>query len=233
MTGSIGGAAITGVALLVVAKAPVPGRAKTRVAATTGDAVASQLAAASLLDTLATVTAVGADRGWPVVVALTGDLSQAARGEEITAALLGVTVVPQRGDGLDERLAHAHADAARAAGVAGIVQVGMDTPQLSPQDYVTAAEAVQAGERVLGPADDGGWWLLGLPDAAEAAALIGVPMSTDSTADHTQHAVGQVTWLRTVQDMDTWPDAQHIAAGIPQSRLAAVVDGALSAGVPR
>lgn len=225
---------IGGVALLVVAKAPVPGRAKTRVATTTGDTVASQLAAASLLDTLATVTAVGADRGWPVVVAMTGDLSQAARGEEIAAVLLGVTVVQQRGDGLDERLAHAHADAARAVGVAGIVQVGMDTPQLSAQDYVTAAEAVQAGERVLGPAADGGWWLLGLPDAAEAAALIGVPMSTDSTADHTQQAVGgQVTWLRTVQDMDTWPDAQHIAASIPGSRLAAVVDEALSAGVPR
>lgn len=233
MTASIGG-----VSLLVVAKAPVPGLAKTRIAATTGDTVASELAAASLLDTLATVTAVGADHGWPVVVAMTGDLSQAACSAEITAVLLGVTVVQQRGDGLDERLAHAHADAARAAGVSGIVQVGMDTPQLTAEDYTTAAAAVQAGERVLGPADDGGWWLLGLPDAAEATALIGVPMSTDHTADHTQRAFGQVTWLRTVQDMDTWQDAQEIAAGIPlspraQSRLAVVVDEALSAGVSR
>jgi hypothetical protein len=222
---------IGGVSLLVVAKAPVPGLAKTRIAVTTGDTVASELAAAALLDTLATVIAVGADHDWPVVVAMTGDLTQAACHEEIAAALAGVTVVDQRGDGLAERLAHAHADAAIASGATGVVQVGMDTPQLTAADYVAAAEAVQAGERVLGRADDGGWWLLGLPDAAEATSLIGVPMSTDHTADHTQQAIGHVTWLRTVQDMDTWEDAQQIAAGIPQSRLAAVVDEALAAGV--
>lgn len=224
---------MTSVTLLVVAKAPVPGHAKTRIAATTGEPVSAALAAAALLDTLATVIAVGADHDWPVVVAMTGDLTQAACHEEIAAALAGVTVVDQRGDGLAERLAHAHADAdaAIASGATGVVQVGMDTPQLTAADYVAAAEAVQAGERVLGRADDGGWWLLGLPDAAEATSLIGVPMSTDHTADQTQQAIGPVTWLRTVQDMDTWEDAQQIAAGIPQSRLAAVVDEALAAGV--
>lgn len=222
-----------GVALLVVAKAPVPGLAKTRVAVDTGDATAAQLAAAALLDTLHTVIAVASERDWPVVVALTGDLDDAAHADEIRVLLDhdGLTVVPQRGDGLDERLAHAHADAAVAAGVSGIVQVGMDTPQLTAEDYVAAAEAVLAGDRVLGPADDGGWWLLGLPDATDASSLVGVPMSTDQTAEHTARALGITVRLRTVRDMDSWTDAQHIAGDTPDSRLAAVVAEARSTGV--
>ena len=225
-------AAPGGVAMLVVAKAPVPGLAKTRIAADTGDATAAQLAAASLLDTLHTVLDVAAEHAWPIVVALTGDLADAAHTDEITALLDGdaITVVPQRGDGLDERLAHAHADAALATGVAATVQVGMDTPQLAADDYVAAAEAVLAGDRVLGPADDGGWWLLGLPDATAAAALIGVPMSTDSTAEHTARALDITVRLRTVRDMDSWTDAQHIAGQTPDSRLAAVVGEARSTG---
>ncbi|MBV8177250.1 MAG: glycosyltransferase, partial [Mycobacterium sp.] len=63
------------VTLLVVAKAPVPGRAKTRLAATVGDQLAAEIAAAALLDTLDAVAAT------PVatrVVALTGELADAA-----------------------------------------------------------------------------------------------------------------------------------------------------------
>ena len=63
------------VTLLVVAKAPEPGRAKTRLAATVGDRVAAEIAAAALLDTLDAVAAA------PIagrVVALTGDLDAAA-----------------------------------------------------------------------------------------------------------------------------------------------------------
>jgi glycosyltransferase A (GT-A) superfamily protein (DUF2064 family) len=222
---------VGGPTVLVVAKAPVPGLAKTRIAATTGETVAAELAAAALLDTLTTVIGVGTDRDWPVVVAMTGDLDQAAHGDEIAAALAEVTVMQQRGDGLDERLAHAHADAAASTGRPGVIQVGMDTPQLTADDYETAGEAVLSGDRVLGPAEDGGWWLLGLPVAAEATALVGVPMSTDRTADLTQRAIGNARRLRTVLDMDSWSDAQQIAAQIPGSRLAVVVDEALSAGV--
>jgi glycosyltransferase A (GT-A) superfamily protein (DUF2064 family) len=202
--------------LLVVAKAPVPGLAKTRVAATIGVAHAAELAAAALLDTLMTATAVG----WPVVVAMTGDLGRAARGGEIAKALSGVRVVGQRGEALGERLAHAHADADAAHGV---VQVGMDTPQLTIADYLTAGGAVRRGRRALGPATDGGWWLLGLPDPAEAYALRDVGMSRGDTGDRTREALGDVVQLRAVRDMDTWADALAIAEEIPRSHLAAAV----------
>ncbi|MBD8607085.1 DUF2064 domain-containing protein [Aeromicrobium sp. CFBP 8757] len=212
---------MTAPTLLVVAKAPVPGLAKTRVAQTVGDDVAAELAAAALLDTLATASAVG----WPVVVAMTGDLSQAARAEEIAAALEPLRVVPQRGEGLAERLAHAHADAAATSeDGTGIVQVGMDTPQLLVADYLDAGRMVELGSIVVGPATDGGWWLLGLPDPSLAERLVDVEMSADDTGAKTVEALGgDVVTLRTLADMDTYDDAVAIAADIPISRLAEAV----------
>src|ERR1700758_328868 len=97
------------VTLLVVARAPELGRAKTRLAATVGDRVAADIAAAALLDTLAAVAAA------PVagrVVALTGDLDAAAEAAEIRQRLESFTVIPQRGDDFANRLANAPADAA-------------------------------------------------------------------------------------------------------------------------
>jgi len=85
------------VTALVVAKAPVPGLAKTRLAATLGDAAAADIAAAALLDTL---DAVAAAEFSARIIALTGDFAQASRREELQAAFASYTVVEQRGDGL-------------------------------------------------------------------------------------------------------------------------------------
>lgn len=77
------------VSVLVVAKAPEPGRVKTRLAAAIGDKVAADIAAAALLDTLDAVAAA------PVTaraVALTGDLDSAADSAEIRRRLKSFTV---------------------------------------------------------------------------------------------------------------------------------------------
>ena len=118
------------VTLLVVAKAPEPGRAKTRLAATVGDRVAADIAAAALLDTLDAVAAA------PVaarVVALTGDLDGAAAGTEIRHRLEAFTVIEQRGDSFADRLANAHADAGSDFGGYPVLQIGMDTPQVTAE----------------------------------------------------------------------------------------------------
>ncbi|MGA8986965.1 TIGR04282 family arsenosugar biosynthesis glycosyltransferase [Aeromicrobium sp.] len=216
--------------VLIVAKAPVPGLAKTRIAQSVGDVAAAEVAAAALLDTLMTATSVG----WPVVVAVTGDLDHAIRGDEITAALATARVVEQRGAGLGERLANAHADADAGRGV---IQVGMDTPQLTVADYLDAGRMVELGSRVIGPAGDGGWWLLGLPDPDEAHGLIGVEMSQGDTGEQTELALGgNFVRLRSVRDMDTWDDAVEIAEHLPISQLAwavrdIVANAAAEAGV--
>ena len=101
------------VTVLVVAKAPVPGQAKTRLAASVGDRAAAGIAAAALLDTLdAVADAPVAAR----VVALTGSLDDASAGGEIRSCLADFSVVPQRGADFAERLANAHVDAAALEG---------------------------------------------------------------------------------------------------------------------
>jgi glycosyltransferase A (GT-A) superfamily protein (DUF2064 family) len=200
--------------LLIVAKAPVPGLAKTRIAATVGPAAAADLAAAALLDTLDVAANCDAD----VVVAITGDLGSAACSDEIKEALANVTVINQRGVGLAERLAHAHAD---AAGHGPVVQIGMDTPQVTVDDLAAADALVRSDGAVLGPAADGGWWLLGLDDATRAEFLADIPMSAADTGARTRAALGaDRPRLRELRDMDTWADTVAIAAEVPLRRIA-------------
>jgi len=200
--------------LLIVAKSPVPGFAKTRIAESVGPAAAADLAAAALLDTVD----VGVCCFEDVVVALAGDVTAGVRPDEVIEALADTTVIQQRGDGLAERLAHAHVD---AAGHGPVVQIGMDTPQVSIDDLLAAAALVESDGAVLGPAVDGGWWLLGLADATRAESLLGVPMSAGDTGRRTQEAFGgDLPLLRELRDMDTWADALAIAAAVPDRRIA-------------
>ncbi|MCW2746962.1 MAG: glycosyltransferase [Nocardioidaceae bacterium] len=207
--------------ILVVAKAPVPGFAKTRVARTVGDAAAADLAAASLLDTLHAV----ATLGWPSVVAMTGDLDRAAQSAALADALSAFDVIEQRGDTLGERLAAAHIDADRGHGV---IQIGMDTPQVTRADLVVAAERLMRSRGVIGPADDGGWWLLGLRNGTDAKVLDDVAMSQDDTCDQTIAALRSVgvdlSRIRELNDVDTWADAIAVASEHPDLLMAAVVD---------
>jgi uncharacterized protein len=171
------------VTLLVVAKAPEPGRAKTRLAATVGDRVAADIAAAALLDTLDAVAAA------PVaarVVALAGDLDAAAGATEIRQRLGSFTVIEQRGDDFADRLANAHADSADGYPV---LQIGMDTPQVTADLLTGCARRLLEAPAVLGLACDGGWWVLGVRTPAMAECLRGVPMSRPDTGELTLKAL--------------------------------------------
>jgi rSAM/selenodomain-associated transferase 1 len=204
---------------LVVAKAPVAGLAKTRLGARIGYAAAADLAAAALLDTLdACADAFGSD----CHLALTGDLDSACRAGELRSALRSWRVFEQRGATFGERLAHAHRTVAAAAGP--VVQVGMDTPQVSADLLREAADHLDTHSGVLGPAPDGGWWLLGLARPAAAEVLAGVPMSTPRTAFDTRRALAgwgvRLATTRPLRDVDTVEDAEIVAREAPGSRFA-------------
>ncbi|MFE9575838.1 DUF2064 domain-containing protein [Nocardia sp. NPDC006044] len=198
--------------LLVIAKAPIAGFAKTRLTPPLTPRDAARVAAAALLDTL---DAVLRSEVTHRVVAFTGDLAAAECGDELSAALAQFEVVPQRGDGFGARLANAHADAARFG--APVLQIGMDTPQIGPEVLTAAAIELAEGDRaLLGPADDGGWWALGLPTAQPARVLADVPMSTDRTGELTRKALQdcgcRVGSLPQYSDVDTFADALRVAA---------------------
>lgn len=202
--------------LLVLAKAPVPGRVKTRLCPPCTPGQAARLAAAALADTLSAVRGVPGCRR---VLALDGPAGRQPTGFEL---------IPQRGAGLGERIAAAFADAA-GAGRGPILQIGMDTPQVTAR-LLAGCLAALAGPRVgavLGPAQDGGWWALGLHDHRHAALLSGVPMSTPDTYRLTLAALRsaglRVAALPRRQDVDHWPDALAVADQAPGSRFAAEV----------
>jgi uncharacterized protein len=201
-----------GVALLVIAKSPRPGRVKTRLCPPCGAQEAADLAEAALADTLAVVAATPARRH---VLVLDGPI-----GPWLPP---GFAVSPQVGTGLAERLGNAFA----AAGGPAFL-VGMDTPQLTTGLVATAARmlATRGTDAVLGPALDGGWWGIGLR-APDARAFRGVEMSTDRTHAQ-QHARLTALGLQTrplppLRDVDTFADAVAVAGLAPCSRFARAV----------
>lgn len=216
------------VTVLVVAKAPVPGLAKTRLAATLGERAAADIAAAALLDTLDAV--VSATEVNHRVVAMTGDLSRACRAGEIRDRLTAFTVIEQRGDGFADRLANAHADAAAVTGIWRVLQIGMDTPQVSAALLADCARRLLAGPALLGMACDGGWWVLGVDDAAAAECLRGVPMSQPDTGAVTLAALENtgisVTLAEELHDVDTVDDIPSVRAACrSSSRFAQITQG--------
>ena len=207
--------------LVVIAKEPVAGRVKTRLTPPFTPSQAARLAEASLEDSLTTVARAPATQR---VLALDG-----LPGNWLPD---GFVVIPQRGNGLDERLAAAFADTYRLR-PEPVVLIGMDTPQVTASLLADALGLLGGHDAVFGPATDGGFWLLGLRDP-DPALLVGVPMSTPSTGEillrGLKEAGMSVATLPSLTDVDTMADAVEVAALVPGSRYAAALAGL---GVPR
>lgn len=207
---------------VVIAKEPAPGRVKTRLTPPFTPEQAATLATVALADTLHAVAAAAPYR----TLALDG-----APGPWLPP---GFTVLPQRGRGLDERLAAAFEDTHRLRPLP-VVLIGMDTPQVTAPLLAAAAAALRTHEAVFGPAADGGFWLLGLrrPDPA---LLLGVPMSTPHTGvaqlERLRAAGLSVAHLPVLTDVDTADDAAEVAAAAPRSHFAAAL-ARCAVAVPR
>jgi rSAM/selenodomain-associated transferase 1 len=205
--------------LLVVAKTPEPGRVKTRLCPPCTPEQAARVAAAALADTVDAVTAAPAEHRTLVV-------------EGPHPAPPGWHRVAQHGAGLGARLAHAFTDT-RRAGTPSLL-VGMDTPQLTAARLTGAADLLGTADAVLGLAEDGGWWALGLTEPRHAAVLREIPTSQPTTGARTLAALRRrglrVATLPVLRDVDTAADAHAVAALCPPgSRFATAV----SRDVPR
>ncbi|MFI6908766.1 TIGR04282 family arsenosugar biosynthesis glycosyltransferase [Nonomuraea sp. NPDC050394] len=200
--------------ILVIAKEPVPGRVKTRLTPPFTPGQAAALAEAALADTLHTVAATPATQRLLALDGLPGAWLPA-----------GYVIIPQRGDGLDERLAAAFTDAHRLR-PDPVVLIGMDTPQITAGLLTEATRALHQCDAVYGPAADGGFWLLGLR-APDPGLLLGVPMSHPETGKHQldrlRRAGLAVHHLPELTDVDTATDAARVAARAPHTRFAAVL----------
>jgi len=200
--------------VLVMAKAPVAGRVKTRLCPPCDPEQAARIAEAALVDTLEAVARSGADR---FVIALDGE-----PGPWLPP---GFEVIPQIQGSFAARLA-----AAWSAVAGPTLQVGMDTPQLGPTWIDDGLGRVATGGAVLGPAHDGGWWAIGMAGPGPDV-FTGVEMSRPDTGAQQLRAMRRhgldPQLLPALRDIDTAADARLVASEMPGSRTAAAVDAVL------
>ncbi len=198
--------------VMVLAKAPAPGRVKTRLCPPCTPEGAARIAEAALCDTLEAVAASGCTRR---VLVLDGP-----PGPWLPA---GWKVVPQTSGTLGDRL-----DAAFTVVGAPALLVGMDTPQLEADDVSDAIAALDepSCDAVLGPAVDGGYWAIGFAPPVRGA-FSDVPMSTAETF-RVQYLRLATLGLRTtllpiMRDVDNFGDALEVARLAPATRMARAV----------
>jgi rSAM/selenodomain-associated transferase 1 len=137
--------------LCVFAKPPRAGRVKTRLAAAIGSAQAAALARAFLEDTWSAASALP----WARAVLATTGPAAVERGGAARA-----TAWPQGGGDLGERLERVLRRALRETPSA--LAIGSDTPGLPPALLSEARSALRRADAVLGPCEDGGFYLIGL-----------------------------------------------------------------------
>ncbi len=182
--------------LVLFARAPRLGTVKRRLAREVGDAAALRFHRA-MLASLA--RRLGRDRRWRTVLAVTPDRAR-------FPAWRLPRVSQGRGD-LGERMARALARDRRRA-----VLVGSDIPGIRANDIAAAFRALDGrADAVFGPAEDGGYWLVGLGPRRPRDPFRGVRWSgPHALADTVANCRGRrVALLRRLRDVD---DAADLAA---------------------
>ena len=184
----------------VIAKAPVPGRVKTRLCPPCTPEQAADLAAAALLDTLDAVRSATWATSVRRVLLLDGTPPSWIPDD--------YDIVGQRGDSLADRLANGFS----ALGP-GLI-LGMETPHAAT-DLSAALSALCRGDDVIGPALDGGYWAIGLGRVDERV-FEGIEMSTSQTCADQMARLGslgrRVTTIHEARDIDTFDDVRALAA---------------------
>lgn len=196
-------------AIIVFAKAPVPGLAKTRLAPALGEAGAAALAECMLRHALA--QAVAADVG-PVELCAAPDASHPAL--QAAAAEHGVRLTEQGTGDLGLRMHRAFARSLMHHG--GVLLIGTDAPSLDAGALRQAASALQDHDAVFVPALDGGYALVG-QRRADPRWFTDMRWSHDRVMQDTRERLraAGVRWaeLPAVADIDEPADLVHLPPG--------------------
>ena len=167
-----------GVTIGVMARAPIAGRCKTRLAKTLGAEGAARLYAAMLADRLAALDAVPARR---VLLAAPEDDGVAVLGRP---ARPGWLILEQRGADLGARLGNAFRDLVGGGGL--VCLVDSDSPLVSFANLWTDLAKPRSPKTVVaGPCEDGGYYLIGMT-SLELGILEDIPWSTNGVMRETR-----------------------------------------------
>jgi uncharacterized protein len=207
-------------ALVIVAKYPTPGKVKTRLGATIGNQRAADLYAAFLRDLRTRFAAAATMSGYDLIWACVPTETSMTTRLGTTA-----TILPQRGHDFAERLYNICRDVA-ARGYRHTAILGSDAPQVAAATVVQAFHALMTADVVVGPAEDGGYYLIGVKNRPVPPDLFtGIEMSTERVLRETLARVGQLgltyTQLATTFDVDTELDLMRLAHVLDRAPLLA------------
>jgi rSAM/selenodomain-associated transferase 1 len=187
--------------LAVFARPPIEGQVKTRLSPALSPALARALYEGMLSDTL--VTAAGAAADERIVF-----WADAAPVAPRPARPAGMLERQQAGGDLGGRLAEAFSALLEGPGARGIV-IGTDCPDLDAALIDEAFGALERADVVIGPASDGGYYLIGLARPAPGL-FAGIDWSTERVLDQTMAAAAaeslSVARVRVLDDIDTPAD---------------------------
>lgn len=195
----------------MMGKPPLAGRVKTRLSREVGPVIATQfyrLAVGRLLSRL------GADPRWQTRLAVNAPPSA-----RYACWPAGIDRMPQGEGNLGDRMAHVFATLPPGPAVI----IGTDSPQVEPPDIAAAFYALRDHDAVFGPADDGGYWLVGLARRRPAPGLFeGVRWSTatalaDSMAS--LPAAFRTALLQPLTDVDSAADLTALRTGFGPLRF--------------
>lgn len=161
--------------LAVILFAKPPWQAKTRLAAVLGDAIAAELARAFLVDTWSLLRSIE----WADPILATTDAD-----DPFWSEWRGATVWPQGGGDLGDRMERALSRALET--YRGAIIIGGDVPGVPVAAMNQTRDALQRADVVMGPAEDGGFYLIGFRDECPQGALAGIEWSTNHTSEDTQ-----------------------------------------------
>lgn len=204
--------------LAVFARWPLAGSVKSRLSPALPADLACDLHRALVSDTLAVAAAAGADETF----VLWGDAPHGASPGAAVPAPEGIAIPAglrtgaQSGGTLGDRLDTAF-DALLSDGARALV-VGTDCPALRAEHLQAGFAALEESDLVLGPARDGGYWLIGLRVRAPVlfgSIAWGSGAVLAQTLERAGHARLSVATLATLDDLDTPDDlARFVARGL-------------------
>ena len=218
--------------LNIFAKAPIPGTVKTRMSPPLSPAQCLRLHEALLNHTLAQMRPLIAP-GVQATLCLTGTL-QGALVQAGRMDARGFEVDVQQGAHLGERLSHA-LTTRFGQGYSKVIFIGTDCPKLGSKTVRDAIRTLNRQEVVIGPAQDGGYYLIGFA-ACLPELLQGIPWGTpavfETTLDRLRRRGARWKSLERLADLDTFGDLkQFCLQASPGRRLQGGIDPALFATI--
>lgn len=197
-------------ALVIVARYPEKGKTKTRLARSLGDDATAQLYHAFLTDLAQRFAGWSYDLHWAYTPAEADFASFATTLAPEHAT--DMRSFPQQGPDLGARLQHAFQSTC-GRGYSKTILIGSDSPQISRAIIQRAEAALEHADVVLGPAEDGGYYLIAMRQPYDVFSDI--PMSTSvvlqMTIEKAQRQRLAVSLLEPLFDIDELPDLERLA----------------------